>query len=86
MDPLSGLEQDLKLARLQSDFYKMCDKVSTRGIELRKVHTTFLEELLAIEESKVAKLTEELELARKEIASLQVRYFFLSKLWVFTME
>ena len=74
MDPLSGLEQDLKLAQLESNFYRMCNKVSARGVELREVRTTFLEELLAIEESKVAKLTEELECARQEIARLQVRW------------
>lgn len=69
---MASLEQDLKLAQLESNFYRACNVVRTRGIELREVKTSFLDELLDIEQNKVIRLNREIEYARTEIERLQV--------------
>lgn len=56
-----SVEQELKLVQLESDFYRACNAVKAQGIELRELKTSFLEELLEIEQNKVIRLNQEIE-------------------------
>lgn len=58
-------EKELKLSKLESDFYKACNAVRCQGIEFQGIRNCFLQELLEIEESKNAEL-------RKNLQEIQV--------------
>lgn len=58
-------EKELKLAKLESNFYKACSAVRHKGIELNNIRNCLLQELLEIEENKNVEL-------RKEIQEVQV--------------
>lgn len=54
-------ERELKLAKLECDFYRTCSAVRCSGIELETLRGTFLQELVEIEEKKNMDLTEEIK-------------------------
>lgn len=61
----TATEKELKLTKLESDFYKACSAARCQGIELDNIRSCLLQELLEIEENKNVKL-------RKEIQEVQV--------------
>ena len=58
-------ERELRLAKLEGDFYKTCSAVRYQGIEIDGIRNCLMQELLEIEENKNLEL-------RREIEELQV--------------
>lgn len=58
-------EKELKLTKLESDFYKACSAARRHDIELDSIRSCLLQELLDIEENKIVTL-------RNEIQDIQV--------------
>lgn len=63
--PPSATEKELKLTKLESDFYKACNAARCQDIELDNIRSCLLQELLEVEENKNVKL-------RKEIQEIEV--------------
>lgn len=56
-----GQKEDLRLAKLESEFYKTCSAVRWQGIEIENQRNSLLQELLEVEEKKNSSLNHELQ-------------------------
>lgn len=56
-----GQNEDLRLAKLESEFYKTCSAVRWQGIEIENQRNSLLQELLEVEEKKNSSLNHELQ-------------------------
>ena len=54
-------ERELRLAKLEGEFYKACSEVRCNGIELEALRGSFLQELVEIEERKNSELSREIQ-------------------------
>ncbi len=53
--------RELRLAKLEGEFYKACNAVRCTGLDLETLRGSFLQELVEIEERKNLELTKELQ-------------------------
>ena len=59
--PKIPTEKELKLAKVEGEFYKTCNAVRCEGIEFENVRNFLLRELLEIEEKKTSQLRQEIQ-------------------------
>lgn len=66
-------EDEIKLLKLEAEFYRSCNAVRQNGYELQQLKNYLVTELLELQKTKEKKIREYASYAQKTIGDLQVR-------------